>query len=232
MDIILTLREDYILSQGVFEYETDMIDVLSSSYPSQYFYGKRQYRKISQIPEVTVGSVIPDIVCIALPKTFQEDCSHYHPEIDTLIMFDLLRYGPSTTKEISGRIYARTTTIKESLGRLCNKSTVAFIKPNQYKLMRKTVLYDYHIVSIEAKLKDWRTALKQATTYRSFSHISYIALPETIATKRIVRENCQAEMIGLISVQKNSTNILFKPRPHPPFSSKWIWLLSKTVGIM
>lgn len=220
------------MGQSVFEYEMDMIDVLSSSYPSQYFYGRRWARKISQIPEVTVGSVIADLVCIALPKTYQEDCTNYHPGLDTLIISDLLKNGPSTVSDIGNRIFARGTTIKKSLERLCKKSTVAQIEPDCFKLRRKTSLYDYHIISIEAKLANWRKALKQAITYRDFSHMSYIALPTTIASKNIVREHCRTEAIGLIAVDSDSAKVVFKPKPHHPCSSKWIWLLSKTVGIM
>lgn len=220
------------MSQSIFEYETDMIDVLSLSYPSQYFYGKRGNRKISQIPEVTVGSVIADLVCIALPKTYQQDCTNYYTELDTLIISDLLKNGPSTPSDIGNRIFARETTIKKSLERLCEKSTLSQIEPNCFKLRRKTFLYDYHIVSIEAKLTNWRKALKQAISYRDFSHMSYIALPITIASKKIVREHCQIESIGLIAVDSDSTKVVFKPKPHQPSSSKWIWLLSKTVGIM
>jgi len=219
------------MAQDVFEYEMDMIDVLSSS-PSQYFHGRRWARKISKILEVTVGSVIPDLVCIALPQTYQEDCTNYHPELDTLIISDLLKNGPSTALDISSRIFARETTIRKSLERLHNKSTVAQVGSDRFKLRRKTYLYDYHIVSIEAKLANWRLALKQAISYLSFSHMSYIALPTTLTNKKIVREHCKAEKIGLIAVSSDSAKVIFKPKPHYPASSKWIWLLSKTVGLM
>lgn len=220
------------MSERVFEYETDMVDVLSSSYLSQCFFGRRVSRNIFQMQEVTVGSVIPDIVCIALPKQYEEDITNYHPEIDTLIISDLLENGPSTASDISSRIFARETTTKTSLERLHKKEAVAQIESDYFKVRRKTLLYDYHIVSIEAKLRNWRQALKQAITYLDFSHMSYIALPTTIASKSIVQEHCRAEAIGLIAVGNNSTEVLFKPKPHRPFSSKWIWLLSKTVGIM
>jgi len=222
----------YTVSQTIFEYETDMIDVLSLSYPSQYFYGKRGTRNISQIPQVTIGSITADLVCIALPKIYQENSTNYHPELDTLIISDLLKNGPSTVWDISNRIFAREITIKKSLERLYKKSTVVQVESDRFKLRRKTFLYDYHIASIEAKLTNWRQALRQAISYRDFSHMSYIALPTTIASKNIVKEHCQAEAIGLIAVDSDSTKVVFKPKPHHPCSSKWIWLLSKTVGIM
>lgn len=219
------------MSQNIFEYETDMIDVLSS-YPSQYFYGKQGDRNISQIPEVSIGSTIPDLVCIALPKTHKQDRTNYHPELDTLIISDLLKNGPSTTSDISKRLFVRETTIQKSIERLYKKSTLSKIESDCFKLRRKTYFYDYHIVSIEAKLKNWRRALKQAVSYLSFSHMSYIALPTALASKKIIREHCKAKEIGLIAVNSNSTEVIFKPKPHHPHSSKWIWLLSKTVGLM
>jgi len=219
-------------NQNIFECEADMIKLLSLPYPSQYFYGRRGTRNISQILEVNIGSVIPDLVCIALPKTYQKDCTNYHPELDTLIISDLLKNGASTASDISNRNFVREATIKKSLERLCKKSTVAQIEPDCFKLRRKTFLYDYHIVSIEAKLSNWRKALKQAISYRDFSHMSYIALPTKIASKNIVREHCQAEEVGLIAVDRDSAKVVFKPKPQSPSSSKWIWLLSKTVGIM
>ncbi len=218
--------------QDIFEYEIDMIDVLSSSYPSMYFHGKRWERKINQVTKVTVGSVIPDLVFIALPKAYDKDSTHYHPELDTLVISDLLKNGHSTVSDISKRIFARENTIKTSLERLCKKSTVAKVDCNCFKFIRKTILHDYHIVSIEAKLSKWRVALKQAINYRDFSHMSYVALPITIASKSIVREYCRSEEVGLIAVDNHTANVVFKPKPHQPQSSKWIWLLSKTVGIM
>lgn len=220
------------MNQNIFKYEMDMVNVLSSSHLSQYFYGKRGNRNISQIPEVSIGSTIPDLVCIALPKTHRQDCMNYHPELDTLIISDLVENGYSTAYEISNRLFVREAIVKKSLDRLYKKATLVQIKPDCFKLRNKTCLLDYHIISIEVKLTNWRQALRQAISYLNFSHMAYIALPSTLTEKEIIKEQCKKSAIGLIAVNSNSVRIVFKPKPHVPPSSKWIWLLSKTVGIM
>ena len=58
------------------------------------------------------------------------------------------------------------------------------------------VTENQELISFEAKLKDWRSALQQAYRRTSFSHYSYVVLPKPIALK-VVRYWHEFEMRGI-----------------------------------
>lgn len=76
------------------------------------------------------------------------------------------------------------------------------------------------IVSFELKLKNWKTASKQAFRYKSFSDVSYVILPQTLintALKNI--EYFKKYNIGLaLFSNKKELNIIHKPNQREPYS--------------
>lgn len=78
------------------------------------------------------------------------------------------------------------------------------------------------LFAIEAKLHDWRTALRQAFRNKLFADKTFVALPEQHAGPAIANieqfRNCS---VGLIIVKENSVKVIYNPpinkhhsRPH------------------
>ena len=83
-------------------------------------------------------------------------------------------------------------------------------------------------IAIEAKLTDWRRAVAQAVRYRTFAHLSYIALPQT--TRSSVDEDwIAASGIGLIYVGDTEAQIAIEASPSCMVESWRRLLVSETL---
>lgn len=70
----------------------------------------------------------------------------------------------------------------------------------------------YDVISIEAKIRNWRRALVQAQTYMLCSDKAYVALPERIACNALEhQEMFYRRGVGLMSIGE-STQILLEAR--------------------
>jgi hypothetical protein len=80
---------------------------------------------------------------------------------------------------------------------------------------------NFSVISFELKLKDWKTAAKQAFRYRSFSHISYVVLPNSNA--KAAREKIEffkQYNIGLAFFDNSLRfEIVYKPDFTEPYSN-------------
>jgi hypothetical protein len=87
------------------------------------------------------------------------------------------------------------------------------------------------VVTIEAKVKDWRRAVQQASRNRIFAHRSFIALPNSIAN-RVQQEPTLGQLgIGLISVDEETGVILLREaRRHQPKVWSYYYELAMTVA--
>lgn len=65
-------------------------------------------------------------------------------------------------------------------------------------------------ISIEAKLKDWRSGILQAERYLMFSDFSYLALPED-KIHNVNQEQLKEKGIGLLSIGEKNIEEVIKP---------------------
>ncbi len=83
-------------------------------------------------------------------------------------------------------------------------------------------------ISIEAKIKDWKSGLIQAQRYLYFSDYSYVALPE-ISIKTVVINNFKEAGIGLLSVADNCLYEVIKPLKSPGCDSLFKYISISTM---
>lgn len=72
-----------------------------------------------------------------------------------------------------------------------------------------------NLISIEAKLKDWKSGFYQALRYKFFSEKSYLAFPKS-AIHRVDLELLKNHNIGLIAVDTNKIDFVLKPKSEKP----------------
>ena len=99
--------------------------------------------------------------------------------------------------------------------RLMEYETAGFLSRNQNGIY--IVSHSYRpvtdmVISIEAKLKDWRRALLQASRYRRFSDYTFVLLDRQFgkpATEHI--QQFHTNNVGLILMDKDKFEIVYKP---------------------
>jgi hypothetical protein len=88
----------------------------------------------------------------------------------------------------------------------------------------------FEVVSIEAKLTRWKTALEQAKTYFRFSDRAFVALPSSVVARNpLIREQCRQNGVGLIAVTPSSVDVVIDAASTGLSDHReWTWLLAKT----
>ncbi len=79
---------------------------------------------------------------------------------------------------------------------------------------------DISIIAFELKLKNWKTASKQAFRYKSFSDVAYVVLPKNLISTALKNiEYFKKYNIGLaLFSNEKELNIIYKPNPSEPYS--------------
>lgn len=87
---------------------------------------------------------------------------------------------------------------------------------------------DQSVIAIEAKLKDWRTALHQAFRNRCFAHWSYVLLPKEIA----LRAHCysgefERRQVGICYLGNSKIVVLHSVKKSAPLEP-WLSVRAKS----
>ncbi|MCC5930791.1 MAG: hypothetical protein JJU28_16220 [Cyclobacteriaceae bacterium] len=80
---------------------------------------------------------------------------------------------------------------------------------------RKYKAHTRNLLSVEAKLNDWKSGFYQALRYKFFSHQSYLAYPEK-NIHRVDLDLLKEHNIGLISVGDDKIRFISKPKTEKP----------------
>ena len=78
---------------------------------------------------------------------------------------------------MSNYYISRGTAIKK-LNEYSKANFIKPIAPNKYKIIKEYSTITDTVIAIEAKLKNWQKALKQAVRYKKFSHYSFVLMDE------------------------------------------------------
>lgn len=87
------------------------------------------------------------------------------------------------------------------------------------------------VVSIEAKVADWRKAIAQAARNQLFSHRSFIALPSRVAAKAVQDAAVLRLGLGVLAVEMDeSISVLHPARPSAPKVWSYYYQLAHRVA--
>lgn len=87
---------------------------------------------------------------------------------------------------------------------------------------------EFRIVAIEAKLHRWRQAVDQAAAYQRYADESYVLLPSDLAPPAIrFPEYFHNAGVGLIVVEDDHVEVVFKPRRCTAHRWQREWVLSR-----
>lgn len=182
-------------------------------------------------PEVSVGQVIPDLVIIRARKAASSALSKVVrlTSFESWVAGELLRTGALSEPTLTQMLFTRSVETIAALAKLQKVGIIRQTDSGTY-VVTTDLSKRFEIVAVEAKLKRWAAAIKQAKSYLRFSDESFIALPASVISRnpKIVAR-CTAEGIGLISVSRRAVTVLRTPRVTADRDLReWIWLLSKT----
>ena len=188
----------------MFRYESEMIPILTENLSKVF---QTQYITT----EFGTGNGIADVVL----STALSDESLFFNDYGLMSLFiNLFEHNKILTADlIQARQYDKTK-LRKLLKHLEHANYIYFdgleIKKN-WKYQPHT----QNLISIEAKLKDWKSGFYQAMRYKFFSYKSYLAFPKTLIS-RVDLDLLKMNNIGLIAVDKVKIEFVLKPKSEKP----------------
>ncbi|MEG2764708.1 MAG: hypothetical protein RR910_03025 [Acidaminococcaceae bacterium] len=164
--------------------------------------------QIRYAKEVRMGIGVPDVsINIGASKSMAVISDYY-----LLSIVEYLNNNKRTTvNEISDHFGYDKVKFTNYLNKLQNDKVVL---QNDNRICIRRKIFGLNLgktISIEAKLKDWKSGILQAERYLMFSDYSYLALPKD-RIKNVDLEYINQSGIGLLSVDASSIEEIIKPR--------------------
>lgn len=168
--------------------------------------------KLTIMREFHVGNTIADII-ISKAKLKKYKIPTDLTVKDAVIL-STLRNGKSSRIDILEKKCGLPLNDLRSgqLDKLYKVDIIKMGKGGQISLSHKWVNL-FEIYAIEAKLKDWRRALKQATAYCKYADKAFVLLPEKYSKPAIkAQEFFEEKGIGLLVGEKGKVSCVFKAK--------------------
>ena len=163
--------------------------------------------RIRYSKEVRMGIGVPDIaINIGANKSIALISDYY-----LLLLIEYIKDRNNTTVcDISKHFSFDKPKIQNYLNQL--KEEKIIIQTNNIIHMKRKIfgLNLGKTISIEAKIKDWKSGILQAERYLMFSDFSYLALPENKVTN-VNQEQLKEKGIGLLSISEKKIEEIVKP---------------------
>lgn len=208
-----------------FRAESDLVDTLKESIQASF---NSAHVRIFQ--EVSVGYGIADLVVSDLKPSTSNEANHgltlNHNDINIYTIIHSSKQISLNT--ILTIVRSSKASVSKSLEKLINRAYVLevdglYLSHVEYEPVFRNTF------AVEAKLKDWKRALKQAYRYKWFAEYSYVVLDSHYSKSAL--NNIQAfekHNVGLASISVDGKLIRhFNPQRQKPLDPKMQILFSE-----
>ena len=187
----------------MFRFEKDMIPIIRDGLVNRY-----NFNYICE--EFSSGLGYVDI---AAARKLNERTVHAN---DIELVYIISKYLNRKNKKVSPNCIQKKYSLKKGLV----AKVIKYLEQNDFVhsdeignlfISQKIEPAVNELYTIEAKLTNWKSAIFQARRNLSIASKSYVAFPSTQITKSKI-ELCQENKIGLISVKRDSIDIILKAK--------------------
>lgn len=178
---------------------------------------KHQSRDWHIAQEVGVGRCIADLVIVLNPPRGRSAPRGALNATECVVLSTLRHNGPTRIDILERRSgMARGSLRRGALRRLRDWQIIDF-GPGGRVALAKTWSTQSKIIAIEAKLTDWRNAMRQAASYQRYADEVYALLPATDDSRNgLLQSRFRTEGIGLLFISDGG---LLSAAPSGPCSA-------------
>lgn len=196
----------------MFQLEKEMIPILKRDLP-------KIFGSTHTAEEFVSGNGRPDLVfaCASARGSFWKETP---PDYETLHL--LIKYLNKEGRilhvdEVLGVDLSSRKKIQTIIDTLSKLGFVEYKDGSHIVVRRKYQPAAEQLVSIEAKLRDWKSGVYQAVRYKAFSNSSYLAISEQYLEK-VDRSLLREHGVGLIAVSDLGATIIVRAKKNKPRS--------------
>ena len=210
--------------------ELDLVDAFLSSY--QRIFDFEGY-EVSTLIEPYINGSNPDILFIIWDSNL---CRYWKPERNDLSKDDIkINHYISTfgkrgvlKQKISESINYTDSFVQRSLYRLDHAGLIKYRNGRAVSYDLDKSFFIKKIISVEAKIANWKEAVQQALLNQNFASHSYVLLPYEKINSSI--EEAFDKNIGLLGFNSNRTVLRKKARKSKIPGSYYSWILNEHLG--
>lgn len=202
----------------MFQTEKDLVSCIQQMFADQQFELLRG-EKQSVFTELNLGYGIADLVLIGHKEEYSER-KNFLAYFD-ISLLSLIEKKKVTFDDIVYITKSPEKRIHFSLESLISEGFVVYRK-GRYFSHKKYANTLTDSIAIEAKLKDWKRALKQAYRYKWFANKSFVFLPsENLSIPKANISLFKQYNVGLAGISKNEgIEVTYSPVNENPISEK------------
>ncbi|MDP1884442.1 MAG: hypothetical protein Q8L10_03655 [Candidatus Moranbacteria bacterium] len=194
----------------MFNFEKEMIPILR-----KYLSEKYQISDGHFVSEFNSGNGIADLVFVT-EKINNRDAM----ALDYDDVFTVLKYFNRKNKKIEIKKFCEDTFLTKKqvlnlINLLVKNEILEKINEDEFFVKNTYTSPIKEIISIEAKLADWKGGFYQALRYKTYSHESYLAISEKFS-HRVDLDLLKKHNIGLIVVSTDKIDIILKAKKKNP----------------
>ncbi|WP_419783600.1 hypothetical protein [Maridesulfovibrio sp.] len=213
----------------MFRYESELVESMvkwlkEGDQLEQFVSSAESYEVFT---EVGLGHGVADIVVTEIERKIC-DRKKRLDSFQVMLMRIISSNNGLTLAEIAIKTRAAKKRINDALAGLEDEGFIRLFEDN-YFLAREYEKVAKKSIAIEAKLKNWKRALKQAYRYKWFSELSYVCLPSSnIGPAKTNIDEFKRLEVGLVSYDDdNKFDFIYTPPPAQPFDADMTVLLSE-----
>lgn len=193
--------------------EKSMIPIIRSCYESLSV----SQKDMDALEEFSAGTGIADLVLFKPnEKELKKRLSRHLPSItnskDLKVIQSIQIIGNQTNEQIARNCKLPQSTTNDILLSLIDKGVVESTKKG-YRLLFSIRSNTDRSIAIEAKIKDWRSGIKQALRYKEFAQYVYLAMYDDKIEPCLAKEDMFKQLgVGLIGVSNSGIKEYIKPQ--------------------
>lgn len=163
------------VTSASFRRERDLVEAVQTVIPQ--LLRVRSGQDVRVLTDVPIGSVIPDIL-VGIWRSHSPSIDLRLTYVEAHLLAAVERLGPMDLKTLLTTVHVTEAAALRAVARLTKAGAVIQRKNGKIAVRRKYPLGDVELVAVEAKLRRWRDALRQAREYQSFANRTYVVLDE------------------------------------------------------
>lgn len=202
----------------MFKTEKDLVSCIQKKFTYQQF-DLLDGDKQSVFTELNLGYGIADMVLVGHKKNYPKR-KKFLGYFD-ISLLNIIKKEKVTFEDIVYLTKSPSKKIHSSLKSLIGEGFIIY-REGHYFSHKKYANILTDSIAIEAKLKDWKHALKQAYRYKWFANKSFVFLPsENLSIPKKNIDLFKKYNVGLAGVsKKNGVEVIYEPTSETPISEK------------
>lgn len=210
----------------MFRTEKELINTITANQANLYSFANWNKQANTEVlDELDLGYGVADLVVAkySITKLKRTEPLNY----DDIFIYQLLeKKGALTFYNIKEITRTSGRKLRSSLNRLHQEG---FIQVKGDKYETKSRFKEIEAIAIEAKLKNWKRALKQAYRYKWFASYSYVVMDANYVRPALNNRNLFRKFnVGLASVTNDGAiTVLFRPQKIKPIDEIMQYLLTE-----